>query len=158
MDVIGVLSHIEGVVASTPEPDADALRSIRTILDDPSFLWEMKEHIHSLNDPDTIADILTRLTRLMREFGDLSDKRKVASELGFRVGLTTGVGMVAGAIVAAVTATVPWVVLIPIFGGGWMSWTGYHYGTKLSEEAQIYKNLSERMTKIVDSVESGNVP
>jgi hypothetical protein len=84
---------------------------------------------------------------LCRECGDLSESRRIHSEIGIRVGVTSGVGLMISSIIAAFGAGLPLIALITVFGGGWMSGVKYFYGSKLNEEAKIYKDMSERTGK-----------
>src|SRR4051794_1652131 len=127
MDIPEALSAIETALIGPRTPDAAALRAVRAMVDDPAFLKALKEYMRGINDPDVLAQLLTRLTRLMRHCSDKSDDTKLHSEVGVRAGLGTGVGLVAGSIIAAVSAPVPVITLITIVGGLWMTGTGYFY-------------------------------
>jgi hypothetical protein len=139
---------------ATPAPDSEALKAIRRTFDDPAFLSALREHMRALNDPDTIAQIRARISELSRECGDLSESRKIHSDIGMRVGVTSGVGLMITSVVAAFTATVPLIGLITVFGGAWMTGTGYYYGNKLNEEAKIYKDISDRAAKIMEAIDA----
>jgi urease gamma subunit len=153
VDAVSVLASIENSLGGIPAPNAEALKAIRKTFDDPAFLRALREYIRTLNDPDAVAAIRERVLKVSRDCGDLSETRRVHSEIGIRVGVTSGVGLMISSIVAAVAAAVPLIGLITVFGGGWMTAVGYYYGTKLNEEAKIYKDIAERTAKILESID-----
>jgi len=152
IDAVSILGGIEESLRGTPAPNAEALRAIRKTVYDPSFLSALSDYIKTLNDPDTIATLRTRVSDLSHECGDLSESRRIHSDIGIRIGITSGVGLMISSVVAAFTAAVPLIGLITVFGGAWMAATGYYYGSKLNEEAKIYKDISERMAKISEAI------
>jgi hypothetical protein len=153
MDAVSILASMEGTLRGTPAPEAEALRAIRKTLDDQAFVTALREHIRGVNDRDVVTALRVRMSDLSRECGDLSESRRIHSEIGIRVGVTSGVGLMISSIVAAVTAGLPLVAIITVFGGGWMTGVGYYYGSKLNEEAKIYKDISDRAAKISEIID-----
>jgi|ERR1700722_9983591 len=152
MDAVQVLTSVENTLRGTPAPDAEALKAVRKTLDDPAFLRTLREHIRGINDTDTVTTLQERVSLLSRECGDLSEGRRIHSEIGMRVGVTSGVGLMISSVIAAVTAAIPLIALVTVFGGAWMTGVGYHYGSKLNEESKIYKDIAERTAKIAESI------
>jgi hypothetical protein len=152
IDALSVLANIETTLRVNPAPDAESLKAIRQTLDDNAFSRALQEHIRGLNNRDTVAELQTRILRSSRECGDLSESRRVHSEIGIRVGVTSGVGLMISSIIAALTAGIPFVAPITVVGGAWMTAVGYKYGMKLNEEAKIYKDIAERLQKIAEGI------
>jgi hypothetical protein len=155
MNAVSILESIERTIREIPAPDAEALKAIRKALSDPAFLAALRAYISALNDPDSVAALKARVLELAHECGDLSESRKIHSDIGIRVGVTSGVGLMISSIVAAFSAAVPLVGLITVFGGAWMTATGYIYGNKLNEEAKIYRDIADRTTKISEAINAG---
>jgi hypothetical protein len=149
MHIAELLREIEEAVGSSPS--VDRLRAIREALDDPAFEAAVVEYVKGLNDPDSLSDVLARLRRLKRQAEDRAEDRKLHADLAVRIGVTTGVGLIAGGIVAAVSAMVPLLMMIPVAGGGWMAGTGYFGARRLNEESQLYRHLAERLTKLSEA-------
>ena len=134
-------------LTAEPGPDADALREIQATLDNAAFLPAFKDYLSSRNDPDSKLAALNRLSAMMRRCGTVSAARK-NSVLNLRIGGAVGGGAVATSIVAVASAAVPGFFVITAIGGAWVAFTCLRQTGRLSEEEQLYADISMRMKEI----------
>jgi hypothetical protein len=153
MDPDIVLREMEAALNAEPGPDAGALRLIRETLDDPALLAAIEEYIRRQNDPGAKWAVLIRLSLLMRRCGDLSARRK--NQLtNLRFGIGAGGAAVVGSMIAIGSAAIPAFFIIPMFGGLWIVWACHTHTSRLSEEEQIYLDISGRMGKILETIDA----
>ena len=132
--------------------DVRRLRDIRDWLDDPAFLAELLSYIRTLNDPDSLNDIRSRIRHLWRLCEERCDQRKLDKEIILQMGVVGGVGLVTGSLIASASATFPFVVMVPIVGGAWMALQGHFGVRRLDAERLLYQQLAERAKQISDVV------
>jgi hypothetical protein len=150
LDVPSLLDEFERLIGGSP--DIDALKLIRETLDDAAFGAELVRYLKAINDPDILNKNLRRIRHLKRDIQDRSEDRNYQKEQAVQFGVVGGVGLIGGSIVAAASATFPFIVLIPICGGAWMAFSGYFGGRRLNQECQVYRHLSERLDELLEMV------
>ena len=119
--------------------DVRRLRDIRDWLDDPAFLAELLSYIRTLNDPDSLNDIRSRIRHRWRLCEERCDQRKLDKEIILQMGVVGGVGLVTGSLIASASATFPFVVMVPIVGGAWMALQGHFGVRRLDAERLLYQ-------------------
>jgi len=151
LNVLELLEEFERIIDGSP--NIDALKMIRETLDDKVFGYELVRYAKEINDPDSRNDLLSRIRHLQRRIEDRREDRNYQKEQAVHIGVVGGVGLIGGSIVAAASATFPVIVLIPIFGGLWMAFSGYSGGRRLSQEANVYRHLAQRLGELWEKID-----
>ena len=146
LDPTPVLSQIRKTLEDpSGDPDAEALRRIRAILDEPALFAQISEYLQRGNDPDVKAKIVTDIIAILRHCSDRSAHRK--NELtNVRYGIAGGTAMVAGGLIAFSAGSV--LVLGVIIGGALVVLNCLSRTGVLSAEEQIYADIAARAAKI----------
>jgi hypothetical protein len=132
-------------------PGAARLRGIRGMLDDPAFVEGVLDELGGIDNPVPRNVRTVQLWRLRRAFEDNRQKRGFEKDLTMQIGLTGGVTMIVGSIVAAAAvAILPFVV--PIVGGACMAFQGVIGASRLDEETHLYGQLAGQTAEILKQV------
>jgi len=145
-----VLEQIEAWLRDNPPPDAASLSRIREAMDDYAFLAALRTRLRSENNIEMKDRILRRIVALMRTTGDLAAARRIHSDIYGRAGIGAGASLMVASVAAAIHA--PFISLIVAPGALWMAWTFYAAGLKLNTEAELYRNISDRLGKILEAI------
>lgn len=62
-------------------------------------------------------------------------------------------GLIGGSIVAAASAAIPLIALIPVAGGVWMAFQGFLSSSRLDEERHLYDQIASLMKPLIESVQ-----
>jgi hypothetical protein len=127
-------------------PDAAALRAIRTSLKQPGFLEELIEHVRKINDPNGKAELLSDLVAISDHCSDQAASRK-ADGTSLRYGIGAGLGLAATGMLGIAAAPV---MIILVFAGGWVAFKCGEAAKRLGTEEQIYQDLTTRVTKMLE--------
>lgn len=127
-------------------------RELGDSLDDPAFLAEMKRYARCINDADVLAAFLGTLRRIRRRLEELRDRRLFQKDVAVQLGVVGGVGVIGASIVAAATAALPLIAIVPVGGALWMAALGYVSASRLDEERHIYGQLSELMRAAIEGL------
>lgn len=152
MDVRQVLEEFEAALDANPRPDTDALQEMLGTLDNAAFIPALKEYLRSRNDPDAKAEVLNRLSDIMRKCSRRSAVLK-NDVINLQIGGSTGGAAVVASIIAIASTTIPGFFIVPLFAGSWVAWTCLRRTPELSEEAQIYADMSERVRRTLEKTD-----
>jgi len=147
MDIAEVLAEIERTLNAEPAPDAEALRDIQATLDNAAFIPTFSEYVRSRNDPDSKLAALNRLVAMARRCATLSAARR-NQVLNLRIGAAAGGAGVVSSIIAVASAAIPGLFVITAAAGAWVAFTCLKHTGRLTEEEQLYLDISGRMKDI----------
>lgn len=127
------------------DPDADGLKKIRAILDDPAFFSELSEYLRTVNDPVIRAEIINGINAISRNCTDKSAQRK--NQLtNVRYGIGGGIALTASGLLGLATGGAA--LIIAVFAGVWLAGMAVSKTGALAAEEQLYNDMASRATKI----------
>ncbi|MBY0331283.1 MAG: hypothetical protein K2X49_11500 [Acetobacteraceae bacterium] len=134
-------------------PDAATLDLMRRVLSNPAFAAAVRREVAGINDADVLAELI-RITHELRDgFGDRASRREAEAKVVEIFGLTGGIGLPVGSIVAVLTmTTMALFAAVPAALGGLIAYQGRKYYLQLMEERHLYMKLEMAMDSIISDL------
>jgi hypothetical protein len=147
-DLEEALKELDALFVEGMAPSAGQLKRARDLLDDATFLPELKKLLERRHNDPQVYEIPNTIIRIMRKAEELQGQREFTRNALTSAGIGGSTALVVGGILACLNPAIGLVVLIPAAGGAWMAIEGYMAGRKLELERVLYKQIAERLATI----------
>ncbi|SFG34774.1 hypothetical protein SAMN05518801_11836 [Novosphingobium sp. CF614] len=130
------------------EPTVPQLRDIRQMFDSYVLSESVRRGLDRLNDPLSVAHMLDTIMHCKRTAEELRSRRLNARETTRLVGIAGGIGLAAGAVLAALALTTPAVAFIPFLAGTIICTRSIKQASESSEEITVLDQIIERLGEL----------